>query len=852
MSKRKFNAAPAAKPDTEKTNIASAATETAEAIDTKNNTADQSATIGERVMRFIKSRQTIGFLISVAVMAIIALAFFYPDNFDGNSLRQHDMQQGYANGQEIVEYQAETGTKSWWTNALFSGMPAFQISPSYPSDSLFRWITSVYGLGLPSPSNLLFMMMLGFMILMMAMKVRWEYGLIGAIAWGFSTYFIIIIGAGHIWKFVTLAYIPPTIAGVVLAYRGRYLAGGALAALFMMMQLMSNHIQMSYYFGFVILALAVAYLIEALKKKTMKRWSIATGVVIAAIALGALANLPNMYHTAKYAKETQRADSELKLDEPTEEGAPSKLDYITGYSYGKNETWTLLIPNVKGGSTVKIVNGSPTLLPLSEVKTNSGIPYELLSQMPQYFGEPESTNGPVYVGAIIFVLFVLGCIVVKGPLKWALLTVTILSIFLAWGRNMMFLTEIFVDYVPMYSKFRTPESILVIAEFAMPLLAILGLYKIFSTPDGLKVYWKPIVWSFGIVGVISFIGFIFPSVFGLEDGMSAQIGEVYPEYYNGVLDVRGRIVSDDSLRTLIFVALAFATLWCASKKYISNRWTVAIIGVLVLIDLYSVNKRYLSSDSFVKYSSNNGEMVEMTDVDLQLLNNGDKSYYRVLDADRFQDAAPSAFHHTIGGYHAAKLGRYNDLINSGLIFDEYVFSMLNAKYIVQGGQIHQNPNAMGNAWFIDKIDYTDTPTAEFEALKSKLQTPTEAVADKQFQKALGQPSQLSEGDTITLTSYAPDKLTYKSHSANDNIGVFSEIYFPWGWTATIDGKPAEIGRVNYVLRALRIPKGDHTIVFTFDPKSVHQTVSVAYIAVIIIYLALIAAIVLPFIRRKKQ
>lgn len=823
--------------------------------------------IAERIKNFIKNRQTQGFVISVIIMAVISLVYFYPDNFDHHSLNQGDVQQGIANSKEVVDFKAQTGETSWWTNSLFGGMPTFQITPSYPSDSLFGWITTVYGLGLPSPSNLLFMMMLGFMILMVALKVRWEYGLIGAIAWGFSTYFIIIIGAGHIWKFVALSYIPPTIAGVIVAYRGRYLAGGALAALFMMMQLKANHIQMSYYFGFVVVLLGIAYLIDALrnKDKTMKkagvkRWCLATSVLIAAFALGALANIPNLYHTAKYAKETQRVESELQASAPNEQSDSARLAYITQYSYGKNETWTLLIPNAKGGASIEIEKGQPKLKSLKGFDPESNYRNggaQLLQDshlFTEYFGEPESTNGPVYVGAIIFVLFVLGCVVVKGPLKWAMLAATLLSIFLAWGRNMMWLTELFIDYVPLYSSFRTPESILVIAEFTMPLMAVMGLYKILKKPDELKLYSKQIYVTFGIIAGITLLATLIPSIFGLSDESSKVIAEKYPEYFGDVMSLRADLIRDDAFRSFIFIALAFITLFSVGKKYINVKTAVAIIGILVLIDLYTVNKRYISHESFTDKPVKTEQIVEMTDVDRQILENGDNSYYRVLDADRFTQAAPSAFHHAVGGYHAAKLGRYNDLLETGMIFHPNVYNMLNAKYIVQEGQVFENPYAQGNAWFINKIFYADKPEEELGYLAAidEQTMPYVAVADKEFQSTLGEAVTTDFTDKIELTSYAPNRLKYKSHSEADNVAVFSEIYFPWGWEATIDGQPAEIGRVNYVLRALRVPAGDHEIVFTFEPASVHRTVTIAYIAIALIYLTVLAAIVMPFILKRKE
>lgn len=848
----------------------------------------------EGFMRFVKDRQTRGFIFSVIIMAVISVAFFYPDNFEGNDLRQHDMLQGMANGQELKTFTEQTGEQSFWTNSLFSGMPAFQIAPTYPSNTLFAWFTKVYGLGLPSPSNLLFMMMVGFMILMMTMRVRWEYGLIGAIAWGLSTYFIILIGAGHIWKFVTLAYIPPTIGGIVLAYRGRYLAGAAMAAFFAMMQLNANHIQMTYYFGFLIVVLVIAYFVQALRRKELKRWGIATGVLAGAAALAICANLPSLYHTSKYAKETQREQSEVDNNNPAAADSIMRA-YITQYSYGRSETFSLFIPNVKGGASVRPEGGSLATMSLAgldgaeKYSDNPFVDY-YLNFSAQYFGEPEMTNGPVYVGVIIFALFIMGCVIVRGPVKWGLLFVLLVTMMLAWGRNCQWFTDLFIDIVPMYSKFRTVESILVVAEFIIPLLAVVGLYRLYNCPDkrlepsvsakgalpepGKEKFLstrsdKAIAAGFGIVGLVCLLGALNPSLFGpgyneqnemLNSQIAAQqlyyqgypeevISQVSienPQIRQAVEELHYSLVKKDCVRSLIYLLLGFGAvaIWrfnlLKNGRY-STIASVGAIGLLVFLDLYTVNKRYISHDCFfVPELTASDEVIEPTAADLEILRDKDPNY-RVADFDRFGQATPSYFHKTIGGYHAAKLGRYNDLINSGMIGTEPVLNMLNTRYIVSHNQVYRNPDALGNAWFIDNIRYVDDANAELHALEN-LAPGSEAVADKSMEKILGKASAGNPSDRIVETSYAPNRLTYKSSAATDRVSVFSEVYFPWGWEATIDGKPAEIARVNYVLRAMVIPAGEHEIIMTFDPRTVHSTVTVATVAIIIIYLLAIAAV----------
>lgn len=847
------------------------------------------STFKQKVTEFFKERQTRGFLISVVVMAAISFLFFVPDNIEGNDLQQHDMVQGMANGHEIMEYQQATGVKSWWTNSLFSGMPTFQISPSYSSNSLFSWITTVYGLGLPAPSNLLFMMMLGFMILMLALRVRWEYGLLGAIAWGLSSYFVIIIGAGHIWKFVTLAYIPPTIAGILLCYRGRLMAGGALASFFAMMQISSNHIQMTYYFGFVIAAVVVAYFVSAIRSHEVGKWCKATGILAAAALLAVAANLPNLYHTSKYAKETQRAASELSTG--GDDAVRAKKDWITEYSYGRAETFSLFIPNVKGGASIKMsrdkqLRGQSPILSLAELpaadKITDAASRQILPQVPQYFGEPQMTNGPVYVGVIIFALFLIGCVVVKGALKWALVAATVLSILLAWGRNFMGLTDLFIDFVPMYNQFRTPESILVIAQFTMPLLAVLALVQLFGNNDSqltdakaatrrskklpswqlMSGNMKATLICFGVVALFCIIGCLFPGFYGSEDDLSRQVHEMsysepaYRGVYDSIIDLRHSMVSNDSARSLMYLLIAAAAVIGWQLRWFKSR-TVAV-GVLtaaVLIDLYTVDKRYVDHDSFIgiakveKYKSADTKGVKPTQADLEIMKDDDP-HYRVLDLDRFSSAEPSFYHKTLGGYHAAKLGRYQDLIERHIMrladkSDYGVVDMLNAKYFIYQGQVMENPEALGNAWWIDAVEYVDGANAEMDAL-DRIDVHSAAVADRSFEPTLGKVKPHAQGDTIYLTSYAPNRLAYKANTLNGATAAFSEVYFPWGWKATIDGKPADIARVNYILRAINIPAGEHEIVMTFDPESVKTTESVATISVIAIYLWVIAACAATF------
>ena len=826
--------------------------------------------------------------IAVVVMALIAIAFFHPDAFQGNELRQYDMMQGAAIGQEAKAFHEATGETSWWTNSLCGGMPTFQISPTYSSNALFGWLTTVYGLGLPSPSNLLFMMMFGFFILMMAMNVKWQYSLIGTVAWGFSTYFIIIIGAGHIWKFVTLSYIPPTIAGMVMCYRGRRLAGASLAALFAMLQIASNHIQMSYYFMFVMSGVAIAYGVQAYRSKAIRQWLVSTAVLAGAALLAVGANLPSLYHTYEYSKSTMRGGhTELtSADNAASASGGLDRDYITQYSYGQMESLSLFIPNIKGGASAHPVNGrmeAMALADLPEAKeaiANGDIDAmtaQYLGYSSQYFGEPEGTNGPVYVGVVIFALFLVGCVIVKGPLKWALLTLTILSLLLALGRNFMGLTDFFIDYIPMYSKFRTVESILVIAEFTIPVLAILALQKLLTTPDAWKKYLKPTAICFGIVALICLIGVAAPSFFGnginetdeqtsqmityqlMSQGYPAEQARMFslenPTIYQAIKQLRLGMVASDSMRSLIFLLLSLvALLWgLRSKKPVI---ATAAVGALIFIDLFTVNKRYLNHDSFCTPEISVTDPFAPSALDKYLLSDTTMNF-RVMDIPAFNSPAPSYHHKMIGGYHAAKLTRYQDLIDRHLSnfltgqvndADLRVLSMLNARYIIDNsGEPILNPSALGNAWFVDSVEWVDNANEEMDRL-AMIDPATTAVADKQFAATLKNARPKQPGDTIFETTYAPNRLTYHAKSANGGTAVFSEVFFPWGWNVEIDGEPAQIGRVNYLLRAVDIPAGEHTVVMTFNPTSITATTTTATIAVILIYAMVLAAIVFTIIR----
>lgn len=813
------------------------------------------------------SDKTLYSLLAVALLALTAFLFFCPDDIEGNVLQQHDIQQGIANGQEGKAFHEATGETTRWTNSLFGGMPNFQIAPSYPAGKAIGWIWNVYTLGLPSPANLLFAMMAGFFIMCLCFRFKWYNALFASIAWGFSSYFIIIIGAGHIWKFVTLAYIPPTIGGIALCYRGKYLPGAALATLFGALQLQSNHPQMSYYFLFVIFAMVVAWLCSAIREHRIRQWGMATACVIAAGILAVGANSASLYNSYEYSKETVRGRAtDLTPPPGTETGGMSR-SAITAWSYGIDETMSLLIPNVKGGATIKPVAGESSLLSLADTGKADELslaPEELqfLSQFPQYFGNQPMTNGPVYVGAFVLLLAILALFMVNTPMKWALFAVSILAILLSWGHNFEAFTDFFIDNFPGYNKFRAVASILVIVEFTIPLLAIMAVRKMLETENYLQRFGMVFYTVFGLGAIVCFLGWVAPSMFG-EPYSASEIQQLQqagafsnPQYYNilnAIRETRLSLVSTDSLRSLAFILLGALVIFLYLRGAVKNRAVfVCMLTAVMLIDLFSVGKRYVNSENFTRPALEDVTF-NKTAADEAILK--DTSNYRVYDVQGLYSARSSYFHKTIGGYHAAKLTRYNDLLDHQISKGNMgVINMLNTKYFLSGEQYERNPGALGNAWFVDTISYVADADSEMAALDS-LDTATAAVADAKFRETLGNAIPKSLGDTIYETSYAPNALTYSVNSAKGGIAVFSEIYFPWGWTATVDGKETQIGRVNYTLRALRVPAGRHEIRFSFDPKSVRVTnnISIASVSVIYILCAIsLLLLALPIIRKRKS
>jgi len=752
-------------------------------------------------------------LIVIAVFILISFIYFAPAVMEGRVIAQHDSLAAIGQGQEQRDYMARhDGERSRWNISMFSGMPSYQMSPTYDSTKPQDLAKKVYSLFLPNYVFLVFIMLLGFYILMRAMKASPLISALGAIIWAFSSYFFILIAAGHIWKFITLAYIPPTVAGLIYIYRKKYLPGGLLFMIFVAFQISSNHIQMTYYFLFVMLFMVIAFMVDAIRKKQLSGFLRSTAVLLAAGLIGIATNASNLYHTYEYSKETMRGKSEL-----THHGEENKTDnglerdYITAWSYGVGETWTLLVPNTKGGASVPLSENERAM---SKARPEYS---QLYQQIGQYWGEQPGTSGPVYVGAFVLALFVLGLFIVKGPIKWALLAGTIFSILLSWGKNFMPLTDFFIDYVPMYNKFRTVSSILVVAEFCIPLLAALALKEIIGKPEQFKNNRKPLYLSLGVTAGIALLFALAPRLFFSSFISSSEmmaLQSLPPEHIQAVTgnltDMRVALFTADAWRSFFIILIGAALVWLYLQKKLKAEWMIAAVLLLCLADMWTVNKRYLNDTDFVA-AANQQQLFTKTPADDVILQDSTK-YYRVLNmaTSTFNDGITPYWHKVIGGYHAAKLRRYQDLIDRHLsnemtalqqdiirtqgIMDSVdanqfkVLNMLNTRWIVMpaqgGGTIPlENPYAMGNAWFVDDLKFVESADEEIDALGT-IDLRKEAVTDSKYAPVLEkfQPgfktSPADSASTIVLTDYDSDFVTYAVDAKKKSWLFFPRFIIP--------------------------------------------------------------------------
>ena len=796
---------------------------------------------------------------------VLTYTYMFP-LLEGKSIEMDDIQHFKGMSKELVDYREATGEEAIWTNSMFSGMPGYLISVIYPGN-ITRFIQSSFR-SFFGDASFLILYMIGFYILMVSLNFNRWLSVAGAIAFAFSSYFIIIIGAGHTSKANAIAYLAPVLAGVLLAFRGKYLAGGIVFSLAFSLELLAGHLQITYY-GFLLIAiLGLTELIFAIREKTLPRFLKAILFLLAGAVIAVGMNFSRLYTTWQYSKHTIRGPSELtSIDENRTSGLDK--DYVVQWSYGIDETLTLLIPNFKGGGS-QIGPGVDSKS--FELLNKNGIqnPRQIVQRISMYHGDQPGTSGPVYVGAIVVFLFVLGLYVVKGVYKWWLLFATIISVVLSWGGNIMWLTSFLLDYLPLYNKFRAPSMTLVIAQFSMPLLGFIALNNILAGKVERKILLNGLKWSVLITGGLSALFALLPGIAG--NFSNAIDSRIYPEWLiDGIIADRRSMLRSDAFRSLLFIAFAAGALFLWHNKKLKTIPFIGILAALILIDLWTVDKRYLNNDHFVA-----NRQVEnpfpATPADLAIQRDQDL-YFRVLPLPNpFQDARASYHHKNVGGYHAAKLRRYQELIDHHLnpelqqmvtgfqagtspdsvFMNLPVINMLNARYVIYDLNLEpiQNPHSSGNAWFVSEFKVTGTADDEIAALKGLNPFET-AVIDKQFIDHIQAKSFIKdETGSISLTEYQPNYLKYEFSAAGEQLTVFSEIYYEDGWEAFINGVPAPHFRVNYVLRAMVIPAGDHIIEFKFEPKSYYNGNKVSVASSFLLLLAIAGYFALEYRKRK--
>lgn len=823
-------------------------------------------------------KKYIPYLVAVLAFVLISIIYFYPV-MEGKVLRQSDIEQFKGMSKEITDYNKITGDRTLWTNSMFSGMPAYFISVEYEGN-LFKKINKILQLGLPHPAGMVFLYFLGFFILLLVMRVKPYLAMIGAVAFALSSYFFIIIEAGHNSKALAIAYMAPVLAGIILSYRGKYIAGALLTGFFLALELAANHLQITYYLLIMVLVYGIFELVATIRNKQWNQFIKASGFLLIAALLAVGTHATSMLISSDHTKYTTRGKSELTFDEAKKTSGLDR-DYVTQWSYGISESLTLLVPDLMGGASGRPLgegsNVYDALIEKGQRKSDAKSFVE--QQFPVYWGDQPFTSGPVYVGAIVFFLFIFGLFVVKGRLKWWLLTVTILSIVLSWGQNLMWFTDFFLDYFPGYNKFRAVSMTLVIAELAMPLLGMLALAKVFDKNTNKKQLMDGLKYSSIIVGGLLLLLIALPNVFfGFSAAADAQVMAEWPEWLKtAFIDDRISILRSDAFRSLAFIVLAVALVWLYLKSKIKIALALAGIGILILIDMAAVDQRYLNEENFIEQKDprrmarggyDRDNPYQPTEADKQIMQD-DELGFRVFNmaVSPFNDASTSFFHHSIGGYHGAKLRRYQELIDFqiqpemqrlinvlsreadptkiGIVLQELpVLNMLNTKYFIirtsTGPMPVENPHALGATWFVNDYQIVDNPDAEIMAV-GDIDPAQELVVDKQFGTFVSGKNFISDPTAfIELTDYKPNHLTYTSKASSEQLAVFSEVYYPSGWTAYIDGQPAEYFRANWILRAMVVPAGNHKIEFKFAPKLYSTGETISYISSILLLLLIVA------------
>ncbi len=806
------------------------------------------------------NKKSLWIVLCIVAFALITLVYFSPI-MQGKRIKQHDIEMYKGMSKEIVDFKAQTGEQSLWTNSMFGGMPAWNIG--VPQDSnLFTFVHKVLAVGFPHPIGAVFISMLGFFILLLVLDCKIWVSFIGALAYGFTSYLFIVIGAGHNSKAVAMAYMAPVIAGILLTYKGKYLWGGILTAIALALEIRAGHLQITYYLLLIVVCIIIAEIVEMIREKRYAHFLKASGILVGVAIIAILTCTTTLYANYEFGKETMRGKPVLKADVANQTKGLDR-DYVTQWSYGIGETWSLMIPNVKGGASAYIGNDNPALDKCSDRRFRSTI-----AQQNAYWGDQPGTSGPVYVGAIVCFLFVLGLFIVKGKYKWVLLAATVLSILLSWGKNFMGFTDFFLDYVPGYNKFRAVSMTLVIAEVCMPLLAFLALAEIFKNPETLRQNMKYLYISFGLTGGICLLFYVMPQAFfsflsqaealQFKQLQAGQDGSVYLTFAKELENVRVAIFRADAIRSFFFIMVAAALMFLSVKGKLKANYMFAGLALLVVLDMFTIDKRYLNNDNFIDKRKADKPFA-LSDIDKQILRDQTLDYRVInLTLSTFNDASTSYFHKSVGGYSGAKLRRYQDVIDHYLTKQNAnywkVLNMLNTKYVIyqrdNAPKVSFNPDAFGNAWIVSGIKWVATPNEEIDAI-ADADVKNVAVVNDEFKNVAGDFNASPAEGTIQLVDYKPNELKYTFDSSKDELVVFSEIWTKKGWTMWVDNDESPLLRADYILRAAVIPAGQHEIVMRYEP-SIWRIGNIIQLVSSFLILAGLATVVYSWLKQRKD
>ncbi|WP_456440796.1 YfhO family protein [Psychroserpens sp.] len=792
---------------------------------------------------------------------VISLAYFSPV-LQGKQIKQSDIMHYIGMAQQQKDFKAQTGQETYWTNSAFGGMPTYQLGAKYPHNYIKKLDLTLRFL--PRPADYLFIYFLGFYVLLLVLKIEYKLAALGALAFGFSTYLIIILGVGHNSKAHAIAYMPLVLSGIVLTFRKKYIFGFLLTTVALALEICANHFQMTYYLMLLVIVLGIAYLIDAYRKQLLPHFFKAVGILVIAAGLSVALNATNVMATQEYVKESTRGKSELAINpdgSSREVTSGLSKEYITEYSYGLLETFNLYIPRFLGGGSGEDVGKDSESY---KFYTNIGAsPIEALNEVrnsPTYWGDQTIVEAPAYVGAVVLFLFVFALFLVKGRLKWWLVGGSLLSLILSYGDSepFAFITNFFIDYVPLYNKFRAVSSIQVVLELCIPVLAIFGLSRLFNQYEKDEGKLKALKFSVLIAGGLALLFLIFKGAFdfvGVNDGYYRQTYGQYGEaFIDALREDRKSFFTQDTLRTLILVLLSASTIYMFLKKKLSETLVVVVFAALILFDLVGVDRRYVNNDNFVS-AIKVSKPYRANAADQEILK--DKEHFRVLDLSSEGSRAPARsayFHNSLSGYHAAKLKRFDELYDFHIAKNNMnVLNMLNTKYIIaeEEGQVfpYTNEDANGNAWFISNLEKVNSANVEIQKLDSlntsiKAITTSEVLNSKQFS--------VDSIANIRLTDHKPNQLKYSSTNSRDGFAVFSEMYYGKGWQAYLDGKEVPHQRVNYVLRGLGVPSGNHNIEFKFEPQVVKTGSSIALASSILFGLLLLGGLFMEFKNKSNE